>query len=132
MQRISKAQQFFLLRLHQLADGNPRPFGYNLRNFFLVDLLFQELVLLRLLRPRLFFFQLFLQLRQCAVLQLGQPLQVVAALRFFHLMADILDLLLHRLQLDNALLFRLPLGPHGVVFRPQLRQLLFDVGESAL
>ena len=126
---LRQAQQFLLLALHQLAHRNAGPLADHGGDLLLRHLLLEQALLLALVHPLPLLLQLLLQPGEGVVLEPGHPLQVIAPLRLLHLMAGVLNLLLDPLHPGNGLLLRLPLGAHGVVSAPQLRQLPLDVGQ---
>jgi hypothetical protein len=67
-----------------------------------------------------------------AILQLGGPVQVVAALSLLGLLPDLLHLLAERLHPAQGLPFGLPLGAQRVRLRPQVRQFLAQVSQAGL
>ena len=81
---------------------------------------------------RLGLFQLLLQLRQLAVLELRRLVEVVGVFRRGDLVVDGLDLLTQVLHLGDLDLFRLPLRLHRVEFVALLGELLFDLRKVRL
>jgi len=67
-----------------------------------------------------------LQLGELAVLQLGDLVEVVLALRLLHLEADALDLLAQLTVLGDRGLLLIPLGAQAVGLVAQLRELALE------
>ncbi len=92
VQLLFEVQQLLLLALEQLGDGNAGPARDHARDVVLVDLFLGQARAV-VVREALFLrAQLLLQLRERAVAQLGDLIEIVLALRLFDLHFRLLDL----------------------------------------
>jgi hypothetical protein len=119
------------LALHQAADGNVRPPRDDLGDVFLVDLLFEHaLRLLHRAEALFLIFDLLLELRQPAVLQLGRFRVVARALGALDLEAHLLEALLERARSLDRVLFLVPLRGQPRAIFLECRQLLLELAEA--
>ena len=132
MEHIVQMQQLLALALHQLLHGDAGPAGHDAGNLFIGHAVAQQAVFLLGGGDLLLFFQLFLQLGQLAVFQLGGLVQVVFALGLLDGGIGLLDLLAQRLHLADGVLLVLPLCLHAAELILQLGQLFFEVLQTAL
>ena len=125
-------EQFLPLAFHQLLHRDAGPAGHDPGDLLVGDAVPQQAGLF-LVGGQLFFgFQLFLELRQTAVLQLGGLVQVVFTLGLLDGGVGLLDLLTQGLDLADGVLLILPLGLHLLELVLQLGQLFLDVLQAAL
>ncbi len=95
MQAIFHVQQLFALALHHLADRNAGGAADDLGDFLGADLRAQQLVFALFFGvDRICRLQLGFELRQLAVLQLGELVVLALALQFGHLRLEPVDLFL--------------------------------------
>ena len=117
------------LALRQLRHRNVSPLGHNAGDLVLGHTLVHQAQIL-VLHPLLLLIQLFLQLRQFAVLQLRRLVQVISLLGLLDLPVHLLDLLPQGGQFIHRRLLILPLGLLGRKFIVELRQLLLQIRQS--
>ena len=123
VQDLVEPEQLVALAFHQAGDGDASPARDDLGDLALGDLFLQQPLTRRVGEGRLAGFQLPLQLRQAAVLELGGAVEVVLAFRLGHLAPHLLDLLAQRPHRGDGFLLLLPLGAHAGGLRLQLREL---------
>ena len=110
MEHIFKMQKLFPFAGEHLGHRNASPAADHPGNVFLANLLLQKLVIRRLGGNGGFLrLQLFLQLRQPAVFQLRQLVQVIVPFRALHLAAYRIHFLLDAPDTEDCLLLSLPL-----------------------
>ena len=132
VQHIVQMQQLLALALHQLFHRDAGPACHNAGDLLVGHAVAQQAVFL-LGGSHLFLFgQLFLQLRQLAVFQLGGLVQVVLALSLLDGGIGLLDLFTQGLHLANGVLFVLPLCLHAAELILQFGQFLFQILQTAL
>ena len=126
VQMFLEPQQFLALTFQQSGDRNVRPARDDLRDVFLGDFFAQQTI--AALFDLLFdFAQLFLQLRDPAVLQLARRRQLTAALGPFQLRPRLVEFFLQLpLIVDYRFLF-LPFRLQRGGFLLQFRQFLFEL-----
>ncbi|CDC30491.1 putative uncharacterized protein [Faecalibacterium sp. CAG:82] len=125
-------QQLLALALHQLLHGDAGPAGHDAGDLLVGHTVTQQAVLFLLVGQLLFGFQLFLQLGQLAVFQLGGLVQVVLTLGFLNGGIGLLDLLAQGLYFADGVLLVLPLCFHAAELILQLGQLFFQLFQAAL
>ena len=122
MEHLGQPEELVALRLHQLADGDPRPTGHDTGDLLLGDLVPQKAVLLGGGLFRLGQFRL--EGGQLTVFQLGGVVQVVVPLRGLDLGIDRLQTLPELLDLADLLFLVLPDGVHPGELLPHRGELL--------
>ena len=133
VQLVLEMEELFALAFHKLGHGDTGPAADDPGDFLFGDLIPQEAVFAAaFLGNGFFLFQLLLQLRQLAVLQLGGAVQIVGALRLLDFGVDALDFLPEAGDLADGFLFGFPTGFHGVEGIPLLGQFLLDFIEMDL
>ena len=105
MQHFLQAQELFLFALHEPGHGDARPLGDDLGDLLLGNLLLHQRPLAAFLLQR---GEFALELRQAAVAELGELVEVIGALGALHLKLHPLDLLAHLPHLLDGLLLALP------------------------
>jgi hypothetical protein len=131
MQAVFHRQQFFALALHHLGNRDAGGARHNLGDFLDADLRAQKLFRRRLasadfLRCGVRALQLRFELRQLAILQLGQFVELSFTLQFSHLHAQMINLFLDMRRALNLGLFSLPYFLQVVVFTRQSGDFLLD------
>jgi len=127
---LRQLQKLLSFSLYQLGHRYACPGGNHLRDLLFADLFLQKMVLLGFIGSSLLFLKPLLKLRQSAVFQLGQLLQVVVSLGLFHLLFYSFYLFLCLLDLGYGLLLAFPLSAHGSVLVFQLSQLFLQSLQS--
>ena len=132
MEHIVQMEQLLPLALDELFHRDAGPAGHDAGDLLVGDAVPQETVLLLLVGQFFLGFQLLLQFRQLAVLQLGGLVQVILALGFLDGGVGLLDLLAQSLHLANGVLLVLPLCLHAAELILQFGQFLFQFLQTAL
>ncbi len=133
MEHIFQMNELFPLAREHLADGNTRPAADDLGDVFFADFFFEQGFALCAGGNFFFFFlQLLLQLREFAIFEFRQTVEVIGAFRTFHLTVDLVDFLFDGPHAQNGLLFAVPFGLEGVFLRLQIRLFLRDFREFFL
>ncbi len=133
MQPLLHLEQLLHLSLHQLGDGDTRPFRHYLRDVLGIYFLFQhELVGLKFPQLGLILLQLRFQLGQLAVSQPGCLLQIGTALSLLNLQLGLLDPLLLFANCLDRIPFQLPMGFHTVALLLEFGQFLLQLAQPLL
>ena len=133
MQFVLQMGQLLDLALHQARHRHPGPARHHRGDILFVHLFFNQPFAAGLLEQRfLFFGKLFLQAGQFAVLELGQPIEVVFTARLFDLLFGLFDLSLDLRQTFQALLFLAPLSLQRVVTFADFSQLFLQTHQAVL
>ena len=107
VQHVAEAQEFFAFTLDQTSHGDAAPLGHDARDLVGGDLLLEQL---GLGGRGLEFFQLGFELRDAAVAEFGEFVEVVVALGFFELDARGVELAAHLAHAFDRGFFGLPFG----------------------
>ena len=130
VQHVFEAEKLVLLALDEARHRHTAPFRDDFGNFLLRNLFLEQGRLLAafLLQP----FQLFFHLREFSVAQLGDFVEVVTALSFFHLDAGRIDFLAQFPRLLDRGFFFLPMEFDALGFLARLGQLGAECVKPAL
>ena len=131
VEHIIQMQGLAALALRQFCHGNSRPLGYNPGNFILSNALMNQA---QILAPYLGLlgFQLLLQLRKSAVLQLRRLIQIILLLGVLNLPVHIFNFLPQAGKPVYAGLLVLPLGLAGGKLIMKLCQLFLKIRQPIL
>ncbi|CAI09933.1 hypothetical protein ebB234 [Aromatoleum aromaticum EbN1] len=132
VQPLFHLQQLLALALHHLADRNARRARHDFGDLLGADLGAQQLELALAAAGRFGRLQLRLELRELAVLQLGELVVLALPLHLGHLRAQRLDLFLDVLAALHARLLRAPDFVEVRVFALELVDLVADQHETLL
>ncbi len=131
VQLVLEMEQLLLLALEEFRDGNAGPARDHAGDVVLVDLFLRHPRAVALGEALLFGLELLLQLRQRAVAQLGDLVEIVLALGLLDLHLRLFDLLAQRAQLDRGVLLRVPARAQPRLILAQRRQLFLELLEPA-
>ena len=129
MKLVIQMQCLIPFSFRQLCNRNACPAGYDLCDFFLIDIFMHKRKILWFYLF-LFYFKLLLQIWQFAIGKLCGFLQIAFPLCDLDLVVDRLDLLTHFLQPLYGILFVFPGCFLAVKFLFQFCQFLLQVGKS--
>ena len=128
---IVQMKDLITLALCQLCNRNTCPSGHDSGNLFISDTFTKNRILFSM-DTRLFLFQLFLQLRQLAVLKFSSLVQIIIPLSQLNLLVQVFNLFTQALQLLNILLLIVPFSLLNLEIFSQFGNLMGNVLQTFL